>query len=84
MEPPAPGVTSLPAELNSPDIHYVNTHMASAALWAGGHLLDNGLASGLAVQFLVVLDDPVLARTRGKESLSPQGDGPAPRSRRDL
>ena len=40
---------------------YTQTHQH----WEG-YLLDDGLASGLAVEFLVVLDDPVLTRTRGK------------------
>lgn len=57
---------SLPEELNNPDIFYVNIHTTSSALGGAGYLLDDGLASGLAVEFLVVLDDPVLTRTRRK------------------
>ena len=57
---------SLPEELNNPAMFYVNTHTPSSALGGVRYLLHDGLASGLAVEFLVVLDDPVLTRMRGK------------------
>ena len=44
----------------------MNTHTTLSALGGLGYLLDDGLASGLAVEFLVVLDDPVLTRMRRK------------------
>ena len=61
--PPVEICPSSCSELNSPDTCYMHTHTHTASRELGGdHLLYNCLTSGLAIQFLIVLNYSILAR----------------------